>query len=344
MGMGGSSLFPEVLAPARSGAGAPTLHVLDTTDPDAIARLGARLRPDPHLPRGGVQVRLDARDPLPPGLGVGAQPRPGPLRRDHRPRQRPGRPGAPSGASPTVWENRPDIGGRYSALSLFGVVPGLLAGVDVAGTAGPASDMAERLRASAAANPAARLAATMAAGVRQGRDKLTLVVPDESPRSACGSSSSSPSRPARTAPASCRWSASRRRRRTTTATTGCSSPWATTAGELDALAEAGHPVMVLPFGGEFADLGGQVLLWELATALAGALLGIQPFDQPDVAAAKAATPKVLAEGPPTCRPRRSTTCSRRSSRATTWPSRRSSTPARPPSAASRPPGSPCATG
>ena len=55
---------------------------------------------------------------------------------------------------------------------------------------------------------------------------------------------------------------------------------------------------VVPFGGGFADLGGQVLLWELATALVGALLGIQPFDQPDVAAAKAATAAVLDEGPP----------------------------------------------
>jgi hypothetical protein len=57
-------------------------------------------------------------------------------------------------------------------------------------------------------------------------------------------------------------------------------------------------VSVLPFEGDFVDLGGQVLLWELATALLGALLGIQPFDQPDVAAAKAATAEVLAGAPP----------------------------------------------
>ena len=86
---------------------------------------------------------------------------------------------------------------------------------------------------------------------------------------------------------------------TSTATTGCS--WASASPPaLDALADAGHPVPMLPFDGEFAELGGQVLLWELATALAGALLGIQPFDQPDVAAAKAATAEVLAAGPPDC--------------------------------------------
>ena len=71
----------------------------------------------------------------------------------------------------------------------------------------------------------------------------------------------------------------------------------TATAELAALAAAGHPVVVLPFDGGFVDLGGQVLLWEMATALAGALLGIQPFDQPDVAAAKAATAKVLDAGP-----------------------------------------------
>jgi hypothetical protein len=70
------------------------------------------------------------------------------------------------------------------------------------------------------------------------------------------------------------------------------------AARLDALAAAGHPVVAVGGGGTFADLGEQVLLWELATALAGALLGINPFDQPDVAAAKAATSRVLGKGRP----------------------------------------------
>jgi hypothetical protein len=61
-------------------------------------------------------------------------------------------------------------------------------------------------------------------------------------------------------------------------------------------------VAVVPYDDGFPDLGGQVLLWELATALVGALLDIQPFDQPDVAAAKAATGRVLADGPPSIEP------------------------------------------
>jgi hypothetical protein len=66
---------------------------------------------------------------------------------------------------------------------------------------------------------------------------------------------------------------------------------------LDELAAAGHPVVELAYEGR-DDLGPQVLLWEQAVALSGAVLGINPFDQPDVASAKEATARVLAEGLP----------------------------------------------
>src|SRR5699024_1326432 len=67
---------------------------------------------------------------------------------------------------------------------------------------------------------------------------------------------------------------------------------------LDVLAEAGHPVVHLGLG-DTADLGAQVLLWEIATAICGAVLEINPFDQPNVAEAKAATNAVLdREAPP----------------------------------------------
>jgi len=68
-----------------------------------------------------------------------------------------------------------------------------------------------------------------------------------------------------------------------------------TAG-LDELVLAGHPVVELPYQDPM-DIGAEVLRFELATALAGALLGINPFDQPNVAEAKAATSRVLAEKP-----------------------------------------------
>jgi transaldolase/glucose-6-phosphate isomerase len=65
---------------------------------------------------------------------------------------------------------------------------------------------------------------------------------------------------------------------------------------LDALEAAGHPVLGLTVGATAVEVGHAVVTLELATALAGAALGVQPFDQPDVAAAKAATSAVLAAG------------------------------------------------
>ena len=299
-GMGGSSLFPEVVA--RSGAtapGAPALHVLDTTDPAAVARLGRELPPERtlHVAASKSGSTLETRshlawawDRLPdparfavitdPGSDLAAL-------------------AAERGFAAT-FENPPDIGGRYSALSFFGLVPALLAGADVAGLLGSAAAMSDRLRAAVAGNPAARLAAAMAAGVRSGRDKLTIVTPDHQATFGL-------------------WLEQLLAESTGKDGTGVvpivgealGRPDAygddrlfvalgddTAASELAALADAGQPVVVLPFGGDFAGLGAQVLLWEMATALVGALLGIQPFDQPDVAAAKAATATVLEEGPP----------------------------------------------
>jgi transaldolase / glucose-6-phosphate isomerase len=299
-GMGGSSLFPEVVARhAPTAPGSPTLSVLDTTDPAAIARIGAELPPARTLfvaaSKSGSTIETRShlawawsRHPDPARFAVITDP---------------GSELASLAADrgfAATFENPPDIGGRYSALSLFGLVPALLAGADAAGLLASAGEMAQRLRAAVPANPAARLAATMAAGVRAGRDKLTVVVPGAyatfglwleqllaestgkdgtgvvpvvgeplGPPDAYGDDRLFVALGADTEPA-----------------------------PLTALADAGHPVAVLPAAGDFGDVGGQVLLWELATALAGALLGIQPFDQPDVAAAKAATAKVLGGDAP----------------------------------------------
>ncbi|HET6775581.1 MAG TPA: hypothetical protein VFH36_19880 [Acidimicrobiales bacterium] len=299
-GMGGSSLFPEVVAAgAGRPAGAPALHVLDTTDPAAIGRLARELPADRtvHVAASKSGSTLETRSHL--AWAWERHPDPARFAVITDPGSELAALAGERGFADS-FENPPDIGGRYSALSLFGLVPALLAGADVEGLLGAASAMSDRLRASAAANPAARLAATVAAGVREGRDKLTIVVPDGQATFGL-------------------WLEQLLAESTGKDGTGVvpvvgellAGPDAygddrlfvalgddTRADELDALAEAGHPVTVVPFGGDFVDLGGQVLLWELATALVGALLGIQPFDQPDVAAAKAATATVLAEGPP----------------------------------------------
>ena len=303
-GMGGSSLFPEVVA--RSGAtdpARPRLTVLDTTDPAAIARLGAELDPARtlHVAASKSGSTLETRSHL--AWAWDRHPDPARFAVITDPGSDLAALAADRGFADT-FENPPDIGGRYSALSLFGLVPALLTGADAAGLLASAGAMADRLRAVPAANPAARLAAAIAAGVRAGRDKLTLVVP--AGQATFGL-----------------WLEQLIAESTGKDGTGVvpvvgeplGDPGAygadrlfvalgegTGGAQLAALADAGHPVAVIPFAGDFTDLGGQVLLWELATALVGALLGIQPFDQPDVAAAKAATSRVLAEGPPAIEP------------------------------------------
>ena len=303
-GMGGSSLFPEVVA--RSGAtdpAAPALTVLDTTDPAAIARLGAELDParTMHMAASKSGSTLETRSHL--AWAWDRHPDPARFAVITDPGSDLAALAAERGFADT-FENPPDLGGRYSALSLFGLVPALLAGTDVEGLLASAATMADRLRSAPSGNPAARLAAAVAAGVRAGRDKLTVVVPGDQATFGL-------------------WLEQLIAESTGKEGTGVvpvvgeplGDPAAygddrlfvalgdgTETAALAALAEAGHPVAVVPFEGGFADLGGQVLLWELATALVGALLGIQPFDQPDVAAAKAATAKVLADGPPTIEP------------------------------------------
>jgi hypothetical protein len=187
------------------------------------------------------------------------------------------------------------------------VVPALLCAPSLVGPLlSSASQMAERLRSASTANPAAQLGAVLAAGVHTGRDKVTLVVADQIRSFGL-------------------WLEQLLAESTGKDGTGVvpvvgeplgapevygddrvfvvvGDPADVTDADdrsvaplLDRLADAGHPVYGLGAAG-VDDLGAQVLLWEAATAFCGALLGIHPFDQPDVAAAKEATAKVLAEG------------------------------------------------
>ena len=295
LGMGGSSLAPEVFGSAFGVAsGMLDLHVLDTTHPDQILALGRRLdlgrtlflaasksgttiETRSHLAHfwsvsGGDAARFVAiTDPGTPLADLG-------IERGFR----------------RVFENRPGIGGRYSALSLFGLVPAALIGADLAGLL----DRAEAMMASCGPDvsaeeaPALWLGAVLGEAALAGRDKLTLVLPDEI--GAFG------------------WwieqlvaesTGKEGRGIVPVEGEGIGPPEVYgedrlfvglgEAGFLTELEEAGHPVAVLPFG-EPLDLGGQMFEWELATAVAGHVLGIHPFDQPDVGAAKDATARALA--------------------------------------------------
>ena len=306
MGMGGSSLFPEVLARSFTPGSdsAPALHVVDTTDPVTLHRIAAELPADRtlHVAASKSGSTIETRSHL--EWAWERHPDPSRFAAITDPGSELQALGEERGFA-HVWQNRSDIGGRYSALSHFGIVPALLAGLDAGALLRSASTMAERLRGPVGVNPAARLAAVLAAGVRSGRDKVTILLPEriagfglwleqllaESTGKdgtgvipIVGEPLGDPSvyGPDRLFVA-------------VLDEAGDQDGHVTAA--IEALAAAGHPVHVVAGGGP-DDLGGQVLLWEAATALCGALLGIHPFDQPDVAAAKAATNQVLADGLP----------------------------------------------
>jgi len=295
MGMGGSSLFPEVLARSfPPPPGRPRLRVLDTTDPAPILRTFTECPAESTLfiassKSGGTIETLSHLDTVlahggaPPHVAVVTDPGSALAER------------AEAEGFRALFENPSDIGGRYSALSFFGLVPAAAAGLDVAALLASAAAATPALQdPDPEGNAGLRLAAAMAGGVRAGRDKLTLVIDGEIETMGL-------------------WLEQLLAESTGKQGTGVIP----IAGErlgppevygddrlfvaigehhgLDRLAEAGHPVVELPSRGP-DGLGELVLTWEVATALCGAALGINPFDQPNVAEAKAATSQVLEGG------------------------------------------------
>jgi hypothetical protein len=206
--------------------------------------------------------------------------------------------------------NPADIGGRYSALSLFGLVPAALVGVDVRQVLASARRSREECAASDGppGQRAARLAALLASGAESGRDKLTCLMPrsvepfgawvEQLVAESTGKEGKGVlpvvGEPVR-APAD--YGADR----VFVALFAPGDPGGPDERALTALAKAGHPVFALPFD-PAAELGAAFYEWEIATALVGVWLRINPFDQPNVAESKANTDAVLAgfargEGP-----------------------------------------------
>lgn len=294
MGMGGSSLFPEVLARTLEPApGRPRLHVLDTTDPAAIARIAATCPPARtlHLASSKSGSTIETRSHLEwawaraagsgrfavvtdPGSELAT------LARDR--------------SFADVFENRSDIGGRYSALSLFGIVPALLMGADAAALLEGGLAALERCGPDVDpdANPALQLATMLAGGVRSGRDKATFVL--DPALATMGL-----------------WVEQLVAESLGKDGTGAVPIVGEPVGDphsygadrvflaqvrIDALEAAGHPVLVGGSDASAHGIGHLAVTMEVAVALTGAAIGVQPFDQPDVAAAKAATTEVLRGG------------------------------------------------
>lgn len=292
MGMGGSSLFPEV-AVRTWGDDADALQVviLDTTDPGAIRRItkSMPLETTFFVAASKSGTTIETRSQLAYFWDLVGRPEQFGAITD---------PGTPLSSLArdrsfhAVFENRPDIGGRFSALSHFGLVPAALVGLDLEELLHRALDMIDICRAPEDTNPGAVLAAQMAAGVASRRDKLTL-------------------RFAPTVAAFGAWIEQLIAESTGKHGTGVipvdGEPERPASAYADDRLFVGlgtpvdvprHPTVGFRLDDPY-DLGGEVVRWEVATALLGYLLGVNPFDQPDVKAAKDATDAVLAGTIPT---------------------------------------------
>jgi glucose-6-phosphate isomerase len=286
-GMGGSSLAPEVIC-ATAGK---DLVVLDSSDPDYVRRaLGDDLEHTVVVvsSKSGSTVETDSQRRAYEGAfsdaGIDPATRivivtdPGsPLDQESRTK------------GYRVVNADPDVGGRYSALTAFGLVPSGLAGVDVGALLDEAESVADLLAEDDEANPALRLGAAMGA-TSPLRDKLVLV--DEG-SGIIGFAD---------------WAEQLIAESTGKDGTGV-LPVVVEGADAPEVRSPAADVLVARLAPVDDDtvasgddvrvsgaLGAQLLLWEAATAVAGRLLGINPFDQPDVESAKKAARALLDQG------------------------------------------------
>ena len=192
----------------------------------------------------------------------------------------------------SVFINDANIGGRYSALSHFGLIPAALLGVNLRRLLRRGQETKNDCgrHVTGSLNPGARIGVMMAEMAKAGKDKLTVIADEEVASFAdwleqliaesTGKSGTGivpvVGEPKGSAEA---YGADRLFVHLQWSDTGAQD------AKVQALIDAGHPVIRVRFRDRY-DLGGQFFLWEFATAVAGARLGIHPFDQPDVESAK----------------------------------------------------------
>ena len=256
LGMGGSSLAPEVM---RRSLGTDSFHVLDSTHPAAVRALEKRLDPDDTLfvvsSKSGTT--LETRCHLDyfwrKGRSFAAVTDPG-SELEALGRER--------GFSAVIW-GEPTIGGRYSALSPFGLVPGALMGLDLEQLMEGATEMQEACRTER--NPGLELGLALGHAWLEGRDKV--VVPEANGfglwlEQLLAESTGKEGKGLVPAPGESPEGADRQQREV----------------RMDSV----------------RDLGADFYRWEFATAVAGTILEINPFDQPNVQEAKDRTLEVLS--------------------------------------------------
>src|SRR5438445_1200372 len=321
-GMGGSSLAPEVLA--RTFGTAEDwleLRVLDSTDPEAVSAIVDDLDPLSTLwivaSKSGTTTeplafQADAWDRIERALRAHRAPR-----NEHA-----GElmiaitdPGRKVEAIPhhdelrEVFLNPPGTGGRYSALTYVGLVPASLIGLDLDALLASAIAMLGSCRdPEPTTNPGVSLGLAMGTLAKAGRDKLTILADpaiesfgswlEQLLAESTGKHGTGIVPVDREPIGDVATYGSDRvfvRLSVAAADGAGAAPNEQTAGDVfaDAAADAGHPVIRIALADPI-DLGAEMYRWEVATAIAGAILGIDAFDQPNVEEAKDLTRKVLA--------------------------------------------------
>jgi len=301
LGMGGSSLCPEVLRLSfGDNAGFPDLHVLDSTDPVQVAATEKKI----DVGRTLFIVSSKSGSTLEPNI----------FKQYFY--ERAGRDGkrfvaitdpgshmqkvAEQDGFGHIFFGLPSIGGRYSALSDFGMIPAAAMGIDV-GKLLAAGDAMAKACTAPKDNPGLTLGVLLGTLARAGHDKLTLVASpaihdlgawlEQLVAESTGKDGKAiipVDREPLGAPAVYGGDRIFVYQRLT------STPDAAQDRAIDALEAAGHPVIRVAMGDAY-DLGREFFRWEFATAVAGAILGINPFNQPDVEASKIATKKLTSE-------------------------------------------------
>lgn len=310
MGMGGSSLAPEVFRTVFGKQnGWPELIVLDTTNPDWVGAARTRINPAETLfifaSKSGGTVepssqfayffdevkKAGVKEPgknfaaiTDPGTGLEA------LAKKHNFRK--------------TFLNPADIGGRFSALSMFGIVPAAIMGVDVTKLLTVAKEQAATFAAEAPVkdNAAVKLGAFMGAcNVNHGRDKMTLLTPADFATFGLWAeqlvAESTGKEGKGIVPVAGETLTKnfdyRDDRYFVYLSTGSEDDKRVSVIVKD-LAERGYPILTIVLENKY-QLGAMFLLWEIATAAAGAILAIDPFDQPNVQEAKTMTKNILAK-------------------------------------------------
>jgi transaldolase / glucose-6-phosphate isomerase len=304
LGMGGSSLAPEVFQRTFGNApGYPELIVLDSTHPAAVRAVEGKIDPQRTLflvsSKSGTTTEPNSffyyfwkkvgEAKAAPGENFAAITDPGtPLEKlAHQRKFR------------AVFQATPDVGGRYSALTAFGLVPAALVGVDIAAVLERARLMA-RASANGADNPALALGAALGELALAKRDKVTFIA-----------SPSVAAFPAWVEQLIAESTGKDKKGIVPVGTEPVGTPEKYGADrffvylkrngddkELDAkvkaLELAGHPVARIEFG-DAVDIGQEFFRWEVAVAAAGAAIGIHPFNQPDVQLAKSLANEAMAK-------------------------------------------------